>query len=324
MKEARLRDYLHKKATGQLLITKLQKTLGAALAEVPLSYSADGFIHIGDHVMIFSVETEGVVSVDVADDTRTPESGLMATTSTVTQGHVARNTFVIEGAPARLGARVPEPGSVLRYGEVFRIRLHPSLCGGKPIYLASQPVSLLSASKISRHQEVTFKSSAGHDTLWVAAHKDPAQRFESEGQPVPAMSEVLIQHNQTRQALSSEKKNVFNDFGCEYELCAHTFTAITKNGGLYQELMGKTTVDTPVRREGTPNMFAFLTAAAAPEETKAEAKDDVAEGFDGGAASGAGAMGHSGAVTSGGDDSGAVAGSPAPAPGPGGRHSRRS
>jgi hypothetical protein len=36
--------------------------------------------------------------------------------------------------------------------------------------------------------------------------KDAAQRFELEGQPVPANAEVIFQHLQTRQALSSDLK----------------------------------------------------------------------------------------------------------------------
>ena len=46
--------------------------------------------------MCYSVATEGVLSVDLSEKIDSLDEAYAVTTSTLTQGHVARNTFVVE------------------------------------------------------------------------------------------------------------------------------------------------------------------------------------------------------------------------------------
>jgi hypothetical protein len=255
--DLRMKEYLQRKENGQLLVHKVQQHLNASLSEVPLSPSPDNFVHIGDHLMLYSVATEGVLSCDPSDKISSSDPGFAVTTSTLTQAHVARNVFVLEG----YGKGVRN-GDVLKLGQPFRIRVNPRL-SQDAFYLHSQPVSILSASKVTRRQEVALVNTPGYDTVWVAAYKDADKRFEMEGQPVPANAEIMIFHGQTRSGLASEKAPYHNDFGLEYEVCAHSHTSIKKKQGLYAELLGQTTSDIPVRKEGPSNHWAFLTAADA-------------------------------------------------------------
>jgi hypothetical protein len=153
--------------------------------------------------------------------------------------------------------------------------MHPSLSvsGSQPSdgahFLHSQPVSHLSSSKVTRQQEVTFRQTTSHDTVWKCQFKDGARRFEMEGEPVPASAELLLTHSLTGQALATAKHNVYNDFGREFEVSSHTHNQINKKQGLHAELRGVTTADMPSRRERSPNFFAFLLAS--PETAAAAA-----------------------------------------------------
>lgn len=261
MEELRMKNFIQSKEKGELLVHKIQKHMQTALKEVPLSYSSDGLIHIGDHVMLYSVETEGVLSADPSDPVAlgSGERAFAVTTSGLVKAHVARNVFVIEayGSEAKVG-------SPLKLGQMFRLRLNPQLLpDGAALYLQSQPVSALTASKISQKQLVCMSSVKSYDTVWKAQWKEISRRFEMEGQPCPANSEVVLLHAPTNTALSSSQQAVyFNDFGREYEVCGHSAIDIRKSQGLMAELMGKQTTDIPFRKENSPNHWAFLTAAA--------------------------------------------------------------
>lgn len=256
LQELRMKEYLHRKEKGQLLVHTVQQHLNRSLQEVGLTYSKDGYIHVGDHIMLYSVQTEGVLSVDCSDKLSSSDEGYACTTSTLTQAHVARNVFVIEGYGNNI-----RHGDVLKLGQPFRLRINPALLT-EGVYLQSQPMSALSCSKVSRMQEVGMVKINSYDTVWIAQFKDSTKRFEMEGQPVPANAEIVLFHAATKNALSSDKLIYHNDFGQEYEVCCKTAFSIGKKQGLYAELLGKTTSDVPLRKEGSVNWFAFLTAAS--------------------------------------------------------------
>lgn len=259
LQETQMKEYLHRKEHGQLLVHSVQQHLNQSLHEVDLSYSQDGNVHFGDSVMMYSVKTEGVLSVDVSEKLASTETAYAVTTSTLTQAHVARNVFVIE--PQESNVQV---GDVLKYGQPFRLRVHPSL-KEEPFYLHSQPMSHLASSKMTRKQLVSMQASRSYDTVWNVQHKDLNTRFEAEGEPVPANAELICLHAQTRQALNSDKHVYHNDFGPEFEVCGYTSLNVGKKQNLYAEKQGKLTSDTPVRQEDSCNHFAFLTATAPPE-----------------------------------------------------------
>lgn len=272
----RMKEYLHRKASGSLLVNRVQGKLAKALEEVPLSFSKDGFIHLGDSVMLYSVATEGVLSSDPFESTTSSDPGFAVATSTLTHAHVSRNVFTIEGY-----GQNARSGDVLRLGQPFRIRAHSNL-GAAPFFLSSSPVSLLTRSKVTKQQEVTLVNNPGYDSCWTAVYKDPDQRFEMEGQPVPANAEIVILHAATRSGLaSSASAKIHNDFGQEFEVYGHSQLNIKKKQQLESEMNGLTTTDIPVRAEEANNHWAFLTsgdepAPAAEEQTAAgDAEEEV-------------------------------------------------
>jgi hypothetical protein len=259
LEQLKMKEYQYRKSTGQLLVHQVQSHLNQSLTEVPLTHSKDGNIHIGDSVMLYSVMTEGVLSVDTSTKIVAADEGYAVTSSTLTQAPVARNVFKI----LPYGENVKD-GDVLKLGQPFRLETNEKI--NVKGLLQSQPVSSMSFSKVTRNQEVTVTPvQTSYDTVWVAQYKDTNHRFEMEGQPVPANAEVVLVHAATKSALASQKADVHNDFGKEYEVCAHSNISLFKKQGLYQEKHGLTTTDIPVRAETTVNHWAFLTASVAPE-----------------------------------------------------------
>jgi len=257
----RTKEYIHRKETGGLLVHQVQKHLDKSLTEVPLTESKDGLIRVGDSIMLYSVATEGVLSVDLSDRIASSDTAYTITTSTGTHAHVARNVFIVEGYGP--GSR---EGDVLTLGQQFRLRVHPSM-SASPLYLHSQPVGHSSSSKISRKQEVAACGVDTYDTVWSVQYKDHLRRLEIERKPVPANAEVVLIHGGTRQALSSAKQHVQpNDFGTEYEVCASTAVGTGMKQTLAAEASGTTTGDITAKGELRSNHWAFLTAAPADDK----------------------------------------------------------
>jgi len=250
--------------------------------QVGLTHSADGLLRIGDSVMLYSVATAGVLSCDPADRVASSDRGFGVTTSGLVKAHVARNTFIIE-AYGGAGEREAAVGSVLCLGQQFRLRVNPLLMDGQAFYLSSQPVSALAASKVSRKQLVCMSSARSFDSVWRCSWKDIARRFEMDGQPAPANAEVILVHAATNTALSSSPITYHNDFGAEFEVCAHSHIDVRKSQGLFAELQGRTTTDIPFRKESSPNYFAFLTAAS--EDRERPLKQQQQQQFGGSASS---------------------------------------
>lgn len=270
------KEYLRKKERGELLVHQVQSLLNKSLQEVGLSYSKDGYVHFGDHVMLYSVATEGVVSVDMSTPIKSADKqgAYTVTSSTLTQAPVARNVFVIE--PYGNDA---QNGSVLRLGQPFRLRTNPKLTEA---WLQSQPVGTMTFAKGSHKQEVcVIPDNRTYDTVWIAQYKDIDQRFEMEGKEVPSNAEVIIHHAATKSGLASDKSfNAFNDFGQEFEVCSYSHITSHKKQTLGSEQIGRATTDVPVRTEASNNHFAFLTASVPeldPSNRPAEAAPAAGE-----------------------------------------------
>lgn len=90
-----MKDYLARKAAGQLLITKYQAKMNHSLQPVELSTSTDGCVHFGDRVLVYSVRTQGVLSNDIGDMVVSGGSqAYSVSTSKVVKGPAARNVYV--------------------------------------------------------------------------------------------------------------------------------------------------------------------------------------------------------------------------------------
>ncbi|NXJ50691.1 CF161 protein, partial [Spizaetus tyrannus] len=57
----RLRDFMHKRERGELLIQKINKLQDNLLKKIQLSVSKDGFVHFGDTVMILNPDNKSSV-----------------------------------------------------------------------------------------------------------------------------------------------------------------------------------------------------------------------------------------------------------------------
>ena len=263
--QLRIAEFLHRRHSNSLLTQHVDTASRDALQEVGLSYSEDGAVHFGDHVMLYSTATQGVLACDPSDRALGGEESFAVTTSTGSKTHVARNTFIIEpyseGREAS-GVAGVRSGDVLHFGQLFRLRVNGRLCGGTAYYLHSQPLGGSASSKVSRKQEVCMSRNGGtFDTVWKCAGREVSSRFQLDTTPVPASSELLLVHAATAQALSSSPLRVMNDFGAEFEVCAHTHTHTGKSHGLQAERTGVKTGAEVARREHLDNHWAILTAA---------------------------------------------------------------
>lgn len=253
--ELQLKEFIAKKHTGELLIHSIQTPLNSSLQPVGLTFSEDGKLRFGDHVMLHNVKSNGVLSMDMLEPLSTIPNAYGVTCSSVVKGPVARNVFVIESVSSDV-----KEGDTLTYGQRFRLRVNPLLLR-EPHYLQSQLQTPLICSTISRHQQVAAVAWSKFDTEFLLEHKSISKRFESEGKPVQANEPLVLIHAQTRQALASDKIALINDYGQEYEVCAHTFKTIEKTRGLCAEAKGIVTGDIAVRGEQEQNHWSFLTAS---------------------------------------------------------------
>ena len=263
--QLRIAEFLHRRNNQSLLIQSVDTQSRDALQEVGLSYSEDGCVHFGDHVMLYSAATHGVLACDPSDKAVGGEDSFAVTTSTVNKTHVARNTFIVEPYNAARdvsGLAGVRSGDVLHFGQLFRLRVNGRLCGGEAFYLHSQPLGGSASSKVSRKQEVCMsRNGSTFDTVWKCVGRDVSTRFQLDSTPVAASTELLVLHAATSQALSSSPLRYINDFGAECEVCAHTHTHTAKSHGLQAERLGLKTGDEVVRREHLDNHWAILTAA---------------------------------------------------------------
>lgn len=257
LKKEQIKSFLAAKKAGTLLGTRVQRHLKHSLAPTGMSFSKDGTLRFGDHVMLYSVKTEGVLSVDLTERDSGCTEAYVVTTSTSTKGPVARNVFVI--APHHKDKKTKE-GDILTFGKEFILRANDALTN-KYLSLSSFPVSPMTHSKYSKNQLVLMTTETSKDTVFKVEFKNIETRFEMERTPVPANAEVVIRHMKTRTCLATDKIDYHNDFGKEYEVCGHTYNSTKKRNILVNEQRGKLTSDITARSEQDQNHWAFLTAS---------------------------------------------------------------
>ncbi|KFV20554.1 Uncharacterized protein C15orf26, partial [Tauraco erythrolophus] len=231
-KQDRLRDFMHKRERGELLIQKINKLQDNLLKKVQLSVSKDGFIHFGDTVMLLNPDnkpsTENYpgacrsltlavnldeISIYSAASLQAP-CGVSAVESVDPAG---RNTFCILSVD---GGAVDEP---IRFGQKFVL----GTTGGfsdQMLYLASDHKSFIRSAKKSQLQQVFLTDELSYLTRWQAVFLDPQLRLENEGFPVPADSKIIITHCHTNRSLAVPRKFWTRSyFGKEYEVTCHTY-----------------------------------------------------------------------------------------------------
>ena len=56
LERLRMQDFLRRKASGDLTVTKFQARISKTIAPVALNASADGNVHFGDTILLYSVK----------------------------------------------------------------------------------------------------------------------------------------------------------------------------------------------------------------------------------------------------------------------------
>ncbi|CEM34597.1 unnamed protein product [Vitrella brassicaformis CCMP3155] len=263
LEEVRLKDFLKRKQEGRLYVTAKQQRLQRCLAATEPSFSPDGLLYFGSAVMIVNEETSAFMACDPYDDpsgASNKESNVYTVTTSPHNQPVARNTFII----TRVDETDGYPGEVLHFGQHFRLQTHPSLTGWS-LYLHSEPVSPLSASKFARKQEVLFTPNPSGNTKWKLVHPDMRVRFEMEGEPVAANSAVVIKHVASNTALASVRTAQENEFGREYEVHCHTYLSAQRTHSCMAELKGKVTGDIDTRPQDERNVWSLLMETPSPD-----------------------------------------------------------
>jgi len=249
--EIKLKDYLKRKEGGNLVVLSKQAKLQRSLEPADLSTSEDGKISFGMQMMAYNHKSEGFLAANANEEI--PKSNFaLATTAGPNNNPCVRNVFMIERASNDDGF----DGNTLHYGQLFRLTCAQLL--EFPMYLHSEPVSPLAASKFTRRQEVVMLAKPNGSTLWRVLFPDTRERFEMDGQEVPANEECCLQHVQTGSFLSSDKVPYDTLFGREFEVCGHAALSTNKTQNLAAERKGEITGDYALRRHGLSNIWTLV------------------------------------------------------------------
>ena len=62
-----MKEYLYHKETKQLASQITKDKVSTGLQYVPISYSPDGLLHYGDHIILMNKQTAGQLSIDISD-----------------------------------------------------------------------------------------------------------------------------------------------------------------------------------------------------------------------------------------------------------------
>lgn len=254
LEEIKMKDYLKKKEAGCLMVTQKQHMLEASLIGTQLSPSPEGTLNFGSQLQLLSHQANAFLCANPYDMAQKAYDAWMLTTSSNAHPTV-RNVFELERADAHDG----HEGDCIHYGQNFRLKLRPFSKIDIPAYMHSELVTALAAAKFSRHQEVTALSQPTGETTWQILHPDTENRFETEGEPVPAGSPVVIRHVATGSFLASDEIPYNNIFGLEFEVHCFPYYSLGKSQNLVGEMKGEITGDYALRRHGLQNVWTFVT-----------------------------------------------------------------
>lgn len=250
--ETRMNDHIGKK-TGNLLKTQgLEGQFNKSLKRVHQTYSEDGLLRCGDHIMLLNKKTNGFAVMDIGARAAGADEAYAVSTTKQDTGPCARSIFV-------LAAAEPQTDKVLRYNQKVRLTSSPYL-HAKKLFLSSRPATTQNYSPVTRQQEVTVHSKSDFNTVWEVEHVNPNVRFENAGQPVRANEAILLKHVSTHHYISSDEKPIKNDYGQEYEVSVYSTATNNKSQNLALEQTGKVTRDFPSKFQQDQNIWMFVTA----------------------------------------------------------------
>jgi len=262
LEETKVKDFLRNKASGTLPSTQLQQKIDRSLLRASLTFSKDGLVHFGDHLMLLNKETDGFLVADVYDQIKGSDEGYNTFTAK-NAFPCARSVFVIKKYTKEKDLFQDD---VVHYGQKVQIQVNPLLFK-KELLLHSCHITPSHVAKLSRRQEAGFYAKNDFNTVWIIEHVDPKVRFENEGNPVLAGEAILLKHCQTAQWLASDPAHsTKSDFGNEFEVFGHSFQSLNKTQNLIAEKTGRTTIDIPSRNQKDQNCWAIVLASNPDQE----------------------------------------------------------
>ncbi|XP_045156573.1 cilia- and flagella-associated protein 161-like [Mercenaria mercenaria] len=233
LEEDTLKEFLHKRESGQLLNQKRTKLEQTIFKKTDLSISRDGFVHFGDKVNIrcpaaldrtqyfAHIEPRSECNLAVVPQVnKILYSSKFEAPCNVTGSRDLtpnlRSTFVVK---SKDGTKDGEP---LRYGQVFYLSTLDDEGGN--LFLQSDRVTLHKSPNKSRHQELSLVCEVSPKIEWKILHLKPKLRLEYEGIPVTANDKIIFNHVVTNQDLCVEQDIcIRTSFGTrEYEMSACT------------------------------------------------------------------------------------------------------
>lgn len=212
LEEVKNKDYVDKKTMGQLGVSAMETSFKKTKKRVPQTYSEDGLLRFGDHIMLSNKQTTGVLAMNIMDKSKGYDEAYGVTTTPYVSGPNARNILVIERYEERDGF----VGQVLHYGQKIKFSCNSQFYKRK-LYLHSCHSSPSVHAPVTRNQEVCMTLKDVYDCVWEVEHIDPKVRFEMYGEPVQANDPILIKHSNTNHFLASDTVPYKNQYEGEFE-----------------------------------------------------------------------------------------------------------
>ena len=277
---AKLQDYLVRKAQGNLLTMEAKVRKDQLQRIVPLTHTSDGCLRFGDAVQLRS-KRMGSTSALCSNihDPVVLDGEVYATTvapsgSSSSSQPTARSVLILEKWSGY--DQYGEDG-VLRYGDPFLVACHPSLRVDKNtgllkplLHLRSSRVSTVDYAKMSNHQLVAMVGGSKIDYAMVWEVSRVADRkYQPKGAPVRASDPIVLLHRATGTPLATDPKYTMDgEYGTEYELSCHKYLSYGKTLNMVLEANGVCTGDVGQRAELDSNVWSFETASSPNEGGK--------------------------------------------------------
>lgn len=238
---AKLQNYLSRKAAGNLLTMESKVRRDKLELLVPLAHAADGCLRFGDAIQMRSkrlgagsalccnIYDRVVLDGEVFGATVAPPGTTPALRPT------ARSTLILEKWPGYDDSKYSKDG-ILRYGDPFLIACHPSLRVDdktgllKPLlHLKSSRVSNVDYAKMSNHQLVAMVGgNINYSMVWEAS-RVANRKYQPKGHPVCAGDPIVLLHRATGTPLAADPAYTMDgEFGREYELSCHKYLTFGK------------------------------------------------------------------------------------------------
>jgi len=297
IKEIKQKDYEKKKELGLLKTFVRQDEVAHQLTPHSITKKKDPndyTVEYGDLVMLANHATEGFLCGNVDEAIPKLQRTCALTTNPGMNAPCHRNVFRIERA---LDAHRNRDGdgygdsNKVHYGQNFRLRLEVGTSGRKrktdddtePLYLCSEPLTALSASKVSRKQEIMLSATTSKSmSLWTMLTADTKGRFKTDFKEIDTRDSLVIKHGQTGSFLSSAIiHHPSFHFAQEHEVHGHLYYSTNKAHHLCAEKTGEITGEYVLRRHGAENKWTICydrpegPSATLKEAVEEEAKAEV-------------------------------------------------